>query len=219
MIRWSILASLFCCAVGVRSGMAASQIASDHSVSDEDSLVELGPTLSPLQYVRFCQRYRTECEPTVIVNGPRRTGSNDLELVHRLNRQVNNAIVPARKSYDGKTNPSWTIAPKSGDCNDYAVTKQHELLRRGFPSGMARLAEVRTIGGEGHLVLVVATIKGDLVLDNLTDEIRPWAETSYRWLKIQSKNDPRLWVELKSPIVVPAAIRDIFRKIADESHR
>ncbi len=194
--------------------MAASQTATDNRVSNESSLVELGPTLSPLQFVRFCQRYRADCEPAVEVNHPTKTGSKSLELIDRLNRQVNNAIVPVRKNYDGKINPPWTIAPKSGDCNDYAVTKQHELLRRGFPSGAVRLAEVKTVEGEGHLVLVVATIKGDLVLDNLTDEVRPWAETNYRWLKIQSKKDPRFWVELKSPVVVPAAIREVFRKSA-----
>jgi predicted transglutaminase-like cysteine proteinase len=87
------------------------------------------------------------------------------------------------------------------------------LLRRGFPSAVTRLAEVKTIEEEGHLVLVVATTKGDVMLDNLTNEVRPWTETNYRWLKSQSKDAPRFWLELKSPIIVPAAIREVFRKI------
>jgi hypothetical protein len=56
-------------------------------------------------------------------------------------------------------------------------------------------------------------------LDNLTDEIRPWRDAEYRWLKIQSKNDPNQWVEVKSPIVVSAALKEVFRKMAVGAHR
>ena len=36
------------------------------------------------------------------------------------------------------------------------------------------LSEVATSWGEHHLILVVRTSAGDLVLDNLTSQIRPW---------------------------------------------
>jgi len=87
----------------------------------------------------------------------------------------------------------WTIAPTLGDCNDYAVTKRHELVADGLPARALRLSVVKTASGIGHLVLVVTTNKGDLVLDNLTDAIRPWQRTSYQWLKIQSAEDARFW--------------------------
>ena len=38
---------------------------------------------------------------------------------------------------------------------------------------------VRDLDGEGHAVLTVKTDRGDFVLDNLTDEIRPWNATGY----------------------------------------
>jgi predicted transglutaminase-like cysteine proteinase len=86
-----------------------------------------------------------------------------------------------------------------GDCNDYAVTKRHVLLQRGLPAKALRLSAVRTSSGEGHLVLLVVTTKGELVLDNLTDAIRPWRSTDYRWLKIQSASDARFWLTVKTP--------------------
>jgi predicted transglutaminase-like cysteine proteinase len=182
-------------------------------------IVELGPILSPFQHVRFCQRYPADCRSNSDANQPIELNNKTLELLHRINRQVNTAIVPARKDYDGNVASSWAIAPKSGDCNDYAVTKQHELLRRNFPSNAVRLSEVKTLDGEGHLVLVVATTGGQLVLDNLTDEIRPPRETNYRWLKIQSKDDPRYWVAVKSPAVISAQLREAFRKMAIRARR
>jgi predicted transglutaminase-like cysteine proteinase len=137
----------------------------------------------------------------------------------RINRQVNAAIVPTRKDVVRDVSAAWEVAPRSGDCNDYAVTKQHELLQYKLPASELRLSAVKTADWEGHLVLVVATTKGELVLDNLTDEIRSWKETDYRWLKFQSKTDPHYWLEMRSPIIVPATIREIFRKIAIEAKR
>jgi predicted transglutaminase-like cysteine proteinase len=87
------------------------------------------------------------------------------------------------------------------DCNDYAVTKRHELLTYGLSAKALRLSVVKTASGVAHLVLVVITTKGDLVLDNLTETIRPWQDTDYRWLKIQSAADARFWYEVKAPEV------------------
>jgi predicted transglutaminase-like cysteine proteinase len=44
--------------------------------------------------------------------------------------------------------------------------------RRGF-----RKRGVRDLNGEGHAVLTVKTDHGDFVLDNPSDEIRPWTAT------------------------------------------
>jgi predicted transglutaminase-like cysteine proteinase len=68
-----------------------------------------------------------------------------------------------------------------------------------------RLSVVKTASDAGHLVLVVATTAGDIVLDNLTDAIRPWKHTSYRWLKIQSSSDARFWSEIREPMLQASA--------------
>jgi len=107
-----------------------------------------------------------------------------------------------RQLHSPKSNPQsdrlldWLINPARGDCNDYAVTKRHELLSRGWPSRVLLLSEVVTSWGKHHLVLVVRTRSGDLVLDNLTPQIKPWARTPYRWVRMQMPNSPRLWTTI-----------------------
>ncbi len=49
---------------------------------------------------------------------------------------------------------------------------------------------VRDLNGEGHAVLTVKTDHGDFVLDNLSDEIRPWTATGYQFYKRQAQDDP-----------------------------
>jgi Bacterial transglutaminase-like cysteine proteinase BTLCP/Outer membrane efflux protein len=57
----------------------------------------------------------------------------------------------------------------------------------------AAAREVVTRAGEHHLVLVVRTSSGDLVLDNLTPRIRPWSRAPYRWVRMQMPDNPRCW--------------------------
>jgi predicted transglutaminase-like cysteine proteinase len=219
VIRLSLLVCLFLLATGPLRSNAAPPAADDIPASARISIIELGPTLSPFQHVRFCQRYPSDCQPSLQADALVELDSKTAGLLYRINRQINAAIVPTRKDFALDVGAAWAIAPNSGDCNDYAVTKQHELLHYRLPASALRLSEVKTMDGEGHLVLVVSTTKGELVLDNLTDEIRSWKEVDYRWLKIQSKTDPHYWVEMRSPIIVPAAIREVFRKIAAEAQK
>src|SRR5262249_14849769 len=87
----------------------------------------------------------------------------------------------------------WIISPRAGDCNDYAVTKRHELLARGWPSRALLLSEVVTTWGEHHLVVVVSAEKGDFVLDNLNNDVRPVTLAGYRWVRAQSPDNPKFW--------------------------
>ena len=48
-------------------------------------------------------------------------------------------------------------------------------------------------------MLLARTGSGDFVLDNKTDEIRPWHETAYRFVKRQSISDPNRWVSVGDP--------------------
>jgi predicted transglutaminase-like cysteine proteinase len=87
----------------------------------------------------------------------------------------------------------WLVSPKYGDCNDYAVTKRHELLALGWPSRTLLLSEVATSWGEHHLVLVVRTAGGDVVLDNLNANVYPVSKARYEWVRIQSPLNPKFW--------------------------
>jgi predicted transglutaminase-like cysteine proteinase len=172
------------------------------------SITEASPTLAPFQHVRFCLRYPTDCKSRPVEDERIALNAETSELLKRINRSVNLSIAPKLKSYGSNLEDEWTIAPNNGDCNDYAVTKRHELLQSGLPSKALRLSVVTTPAGIGHLVLVVATTKGDVVMDNLTETIRPWQSTNYRWLKIQSTTDARFWREVKARADVASASRN-----------
>ena len=186
---------------------AGSADARNRSVPESNSLtpiVEASPTLAPFQHVRFCLRYPSDCKSNATENERIDLDAQTTELLKRVNHSVNMSIIPTPKSYGPNLGDGWTIAPDMGDCNDYAVTKRHELLENGLPSKALRLSVVKTASGIGHLVLVVVTTKGDIVMDNLTEVIRPWQSTDYHWLKIQSATDSKFWYEIKAPAAGPS---------------
>ena len=115
--------------------------------------------------------------------------------LREVNQSVNQDIMPERNER-GLAGEAWLINPNRGDCNDYAVSKRHEFLQRGWPARALLLSEVVTNSGEHHLVLVVRTRSGDLVLDNLTAQIKPWSRVPYRWVRIQMPNESRLWATI-----------------------
>ena len=180
------------------------------------SIVDASPTLAPFQHVRFCLRYPSDCESNRSGKERIELDADTSELLNRVNRSVNTSIIATSKTYGTNLGEGWTIAPGMGDCNDYAVTKRHELLESGLPSNALRLSVVKTASGLGHLVLVVVTTKGDIVMDNLTEIIRPWQNTDYQWIKIQSASDPRFWNEIKSPGIGLVSQAGHTLRIADQ---
>ncbi|GMP12515.1 MULTISPECIES: transglutaminase-like cysteine peptidase [Bradyrhizobium] len=159
--------------------------------------IELGrPALPPLTFTAFCLRYEAECRPRRFFRGgPIRLTEKRWVELREINRAVNLAIEPARNEL-GLAGEAWIINPARGDCNDYAVSKRHELLRRGWPARALLLSEVVVGSGEHHLVLLMRTTSGDLVLDNLTPQVKPWSRTPYRWIRVQSPGRDGLWVTI-----------------------
>jgi predicted transglutaminase-like cysteine proteinase len=154
-------------------------------------------TLPPMAFTQFCLRYTDQCKPqqTMFRGGPLRLTADRWEDLKDVNRNVNSAIIPERNT-EGLAGEKWLINPARGDCNDYAVSKRSELLARGWPGRTLLLSEVVTSWGEHHLVLVVRTSAGDLVLDNMTPQIRPWARAPYQWVRIQTTRNPNYWASL-----------------------
>jgi predicted transglutaminase-like cysteine proteinase len=118
------------------------------------------------------------------------------ELV-AVNGEVNRSIRPEDLNESVATE-TWEIAPSAGNCHDYAVTKRHELIALGWPSHALLLAEVVTRQNQHHLVLVVHTKQGDFVLDNLNANIRNWTDTRYRWVRIQTPENPKYWSSVRT---------------------
>ncbi len=198
MVRSARAISLFIVvAAALFAGGADARSRLSKDSSPATSIVESSPTLAPFQHVRFCLHYPSDCKSDPGEHERIELNGGISELLKRINHDVNTVIAPTVKNYGTDLSDGWTVAPAAGDCNDYAVTKRHDLIESGLPAKALRLAVVKTASGTGHLVLVVATTRGDLVMDNLTDAIRPWQSTNYRWLKIQSAADARFWYEVK----------------------
>ncbi|UVO27621.1 transglutaminase-like cysteine peptidase [Bradyrhizobium arachidis] len=155
------------------------------------------PTLPPMAFTLFCLKYENECKPRLMVfrRGRLKLTPQRWTELNQVNRQVNLAIRP-EPNMEGLAGEKWLLHPSSGDCNDYAVTKRHELIAKGFPARSVLLSEVVTSGGQHHLVVVVRTLSGDLVLDNISPHILPWFKKSYRWVRIQTPKNPNYWASL-----------------------
>ena len=156
------------------------------------------PALPPVAHTMFCLRYRKDCEVSGVDKPNIAMTVERLNELNSVNRQVNRDIAP-QPNLGGIATEKWVISPRAGECHDYAVTKRHELLARGWPSRALLLSEVVIPSGEHHLVLVIGMKDPDtakvvnLVLDNLNDNLRPVGLTPYRWLRMESPDDPRLW--------------------------
>jgi predicted transglutaminase-like cysteine proteinase len=162
------------------------------------------PMLAPTAQIRFCLKRPHDCpNENDEIQPPdwELTAERFIDLAS-VNREVNAAIAPVTGVT--KVTQEWKIAPQSGNCHDYAVTKRHELLSRAWPSRSLLLAEVIVRSGEHHLVLVVRTRTVDLVLDNLTPFLRPVgaAIKDYEWLRIESPNNSLLW----STVITPSSM-------------
>ena len=159
------------------------------------------PTLAPMSHTLFCLRYEDECRVRPLFRGgPILLTEARWAELKEVNLTVNRAIVPERNER-GLAGETWLIDPARGDCNDYAVTKRHRLLERGWPARTLLLSEVEIPSGEHHLVLLVRTGSGDLVLDNLTPQIRPWARAPYRWVRMQLPANPRYWTTVAQRVM------------------
>jgi predicted transglutaminase-like cysteine proteinase len=141
----------------------------------------------PLSFQAFCGFNPQECRP----GGASKIALDDsiMRVLSRVNSRVNRSIRP---KLDNPLVQVWRINPSSGDCKSYAISKRHELIRAGLPASALRIAYVKTRQGVGHAVLIVKTDRGDLTLDNLTGEIKPFRQAGYRLIAV-SGADPRRW--------------------------
>ena len=155
-------------------------------------------TSIPYGWVDFCNRRPDECTLGKLKPVDVRMSSQVWRTLNAVNAYVNGAIEPI-SNYDhwGTTLDHWDYpVDGKGDCKIYALFKRKLLVERGFPRQALLMTIVRDLNGEGHAVLTVKTDRGDFVLDNLADTIRPWNATGYQFYKRQAQDDPNVWVSL-----------------------
>jgi predicted transglutaminase-like cysteine proteinase len=159
------------------------------------------PTLPPMAFFQFCLRFGGECQPQRMIfrGGPVKLTQQRRADLREVNDTVNENITPQRNLL-GLAGEEWLINPERGDCNDYAVSKRHMLLKRGWSARALLLSEVKMASGEHHLVLVVRSENGDLVLDNMTHAIKNWNKVPYKWVRMQSASNPSIWSTIVSSV-------------------
>jgi len=158
-----------------------------------------GSTASPPPgFVGFCMHNLAAC--TGRTAGPTEVALDDQVkgILLTVNSQINDEITYETDMEQFGVANRWSLDAVGGygDCKAYALAKRQALLAAGLPEGALRIAIVRTPQDELHAVLTVDTNAGNLVLDSLTPEIRPWSQTGYVWLLRQSSDDPLRWVTL-----------------------
>lgn len=194
------LAKTFAIAVGIAAGIATTAsavqlggLAKNPSASRPGQFMTTSrPTIAPIAFTQFCDNAADQCVRIGDRDTVELTKQKRAEL-QRINSEINTAIVYVSELAG---QDEWKLSPTSGDCDDYAVTKRQRLLRAGWPSGALRTATARTMSGIGHAVLFVSTTQGDMVLDNRTNVVKPWKSVDPKWIKIQSHENPRVWLKL-----------------------
>jgi len=157
-----------------------------------------GPTLPPFGFVSFCERHRQECRQGPLEEARIELTPARLEELDHVNRSVNRLIEPATDQEIYGVAEYWAIPMTRGDCEDYALLKRQILMMRGWPASALLMTVVRDEKGEGHAILTARTAKGDYILDNKVDDLKPWYATGYTYVMRQSYIDPKVWVSLDS---------------------
>jgi len=163
-----------------------------------DFMVTGALTSQPIGHYEFCKANPGECSILSRDRGPMVLTDAMAERITNINLAVNKAVKPLSDSEIYGKEEVWTYPVDGvGDCEDYVLEKRRRLQAEGVPLSDLLITVVRKADGEGHAVLTVRTDRGDLILDNLSDEMKLWSDTSYRYLKRQASNNTGRWVSLR----------------------
>jgi predicted transglutaminase-like cysteine proteinase len=167
-------------------------------------------TRAPIGWVDFCADNPADCRSGT-------TQARDIVMSQtawkdlvRVNRWVNETVKPMTDMDHWGVVEKWSYPTDGyGDCEDYVLLKRKMLIEAGWPREALLITVVRDKKGEGHAVLTVKSDKGEFILDNQNEEILPWTETGYRFVKRQAQNDQNVWVSLgdSRPAVATATAR------------
>ncbi len=183
----------------VESSIAAPDTATYVSVGADTSV--------PYGWVEFCGRYRGECPDDDRAAQPIDLTPAVMRKIQRINAAVNKSVAPVSDMDHWGVVDQWDYPTDGkGDCEDYALLKRRMLMDEGFPRQALLMTVVKEANGDGHAVLTVKTNRGEFVLDNLGDEVKPWNKTPYRFVKRQSEQNPNVWVSIGAPTAAPAYV-------------
>lgn len=169
------------------------------TAAESTSLVAGRQTSQPIGHYEFCKVSPSECAVRPRDRGPLHLTSAVLEQVAETNVKVNRWVRPLNDIDIYGRDEVWAYPDEgAGDCEDYVLEKRRMLNRAGISLSNLLITVVRKPDGEGHAVLTVRTDQGDFILDNLTDEVRGWQDTGYKFLKRQASYHTGRWVSLRN---------------------
>ncbi len=141
---------------------------------------------------RLCQQYAWACASRGSVS---LSPGQEMKIVQRVNRQVNSTTRSVTDQSQYRAREWWALpTSRGGDCEDFALLKKRELINAGLDPKKLLIATVLDTQRNAHAVLVYRSSVGDLILDNLTNRIKPWGATNYLFLRMQDPKRPQRWV-------------------------
>lgn len=190
-------------------------------VGDAQALA-FGPKVAiPIGYYELCKKGAPICE-LVAENGVAQSGG----VVHlsrklagqlvTVNKKVNASIRSVSDKAQHGVADRWSVSPKAGDCEDFALTKKARLTALGWPSSALLIALATTDRGVEHAVLIVRTDRGALVLDNLVPNVRGFRPELYRWDSVQSPTDKWVWNKIETGGALVASNEPLPDDIVDD---
>ncbi len=137
---------------------------------------------------------------------------NQLKTLRNVNGFFNSISSRKDKDFYGKNehwaSPQEFISNRSGDCEDYAITKYFALQYfKWSPKDLWLVFLHDNVNVGGHAVLVVKTNKGVFVLDNLSkpvyllvpaeqykNQVTPFAMANHEgfWLRVNNKKEEKV---------------------------
>lgn len=168
------------------------------SASAAGTMATGGLTSQPIGHYEFCKANPGECSIRLRDLDPAVMSGALMRKLSSVTAKVNAAIKPMNDLDIYGKDEVWAYPDSGvGDCEDYVLEKRRRLSRLGMSLADLLITVVRKADGEGHAVLTVRTDRGDYILDNLTDKVRPWEQTGYRFLKRQAADNTGRWVSIR----------------------
>lgn len=162
------------------------------------SMVTGAITSQPIGHYEFCQKYQAECSVKSRSAPAPKVSAKGWALVRQINQIVNARYIAKTDKQVYGREEVWSYPTNFADCEDFALEKRKELVARGFALSDLLMTVVRKPDGEGHAVLTLRTSEGDFVLDNLDDQVKPWYQTRYTFLKRQASFNTGRWVSIEN---------------------
>jgi predicted transglutaminase-like cysteine proteinase len=201
-----VILALATCAVGSAVTLAVTAAAPPTAAALNFLRASYAPTgdtrPAPYGWRMFCGAQPEECRGELLTPTLVRLTSQSWAELNQINQIVNREIEPLGdedhyKIYEQDILNWWTYPDDGkGNCNDYVIMKRKLLVEAGWPRSALLMTVVVDPHGDGHLILMVRTDHGDLILDNMREQIVAWDRTGYRFVKRQSQVNYNEWVAI-----------------------